>query len=126
MNLRLLRLAIDTAKATEPVGRAKVGAVLAHRSHLISVGWNKAKTHPLAKRFGRNPNATFIHAEFDALHNAEMTEGCELYVARTWKSGQLALAKPCPGCMKAIDFYGCSVVYWTIGPNEDIGCLRLE
>ena len=114
------------AYATPAVAKAKVAALVAFRNRVITVGHNQAKTHPIAKRFGRNPAACFLHAEVDALYKASRlidTTNCELYVARTWKNGSPAMAKPCSGCMKAIDFFGVSMVYYTNGRGiELISC----
>ena len=111
----------DYAFLHKPVARAKVAALVVKGHRLATVGLNQAKTHPIAKRFGRNPDACFLHAEVDALYKgSRITDlrDCDLYVARTWKNGQWAMSKPCEGCRRAIKFFGVGRVFYTVGPGD--------
>lgn len=74
-------------------------------------GWNRWKTHPLQKKFQSNSEALYLHCEIDALRNA-VREGVKdfsnytLYCARVLYDGTPALAKPCPGCQRALIHFG--------------------
>ncbi len=79
------------------------------------IGYNKKKSHPLAARFQKHPEAIELHAELDAIREAlrylEVADlaSSTLYVARLKFTGPnkremiWGLALPCKeGCMKAI------------------------
>lgn len=112
------QLAISTPK----FGNACLGAVLTVRNTIISVGTNNnTKSHPLAKKFGKNRFSIFPHAELVAIINAQKQgfqdwEKATLYVARVVdKNGfKLALARPCEGCWRAIEHYQIGEVFWSI------------
>jgi len=79
-------------------------------------GFNRYKTHPLQKKFGRNSESIYLHAEIDAICQAvkhTTIEGASLYIARVLKNGEPALAKPCVGCERAIVHFGIRYVEWT-------------
>jgi len=108
------RLAINNNNAPN---RAKHAASIVIRNEIISIGENSGKTHPLQKRFSKNGEAIFKHAEVDCIINAlrhvepEDLEKATLYVYRVkkltkdhkyWSDG---LSEPCPGCKQAIDHF---------------------
>lgn len=85
---------------------------------VLWIGYNKLTTHPLQKEFGRNASAIYLHAEIDAIVRAleEVSvpfHDAHMYVARVWKNGTPALAKPCVGCERAIVHFGITHVEWT-------------
>lgn len=97
--------------------RAKLAASLVIRNDIISIGYNSYKTHPLQKRFSKNIEAIFKHAEVDCIINAlrhidaEDLSKANLYVYRVkkltkdhvdWSDGY---AEPCCGCKQAIDHF---------------------
>lgn len=88
----------------------KMGAVLVKRNKVISVGFNKMKTHTKS-----NHPFKMIHAEFDAILGCsqEDLDGSDLYVFREYKNGELACAKPCPHCQKLIELSGIENVFYT-------------
>ena len=120
------------AIASEPVGRARLAACLVYRNELISIGTNKYKTHPFAKKFRKNENANCLHAEIDAIKNAlrvtdvDFLSKCTMYVLRIKYSGEdrktmvRGMAKPCSGCERGINTFGIKKVYYTTdeGYNE--------
>ena len=87
----------------------KLGAVVAIGNSILSVGWNKDKTHP------KSPHAwKHVHAEMDAIIKAgKNCEGADLYVARIGRDGTLRNAKPCPACMSLILASGLHKVHFT-------------
>jgi len=94
-----------------------MAAILITRCGKSYIGFNKYKTHPLQKKFGRNPHSIHLHAEMDAIVQAVMArdsiDGASLYIARVLKDGTPALAKPCVGCERAIIHFGIKEVSWT-------------
>lgn len=71
------------------------------RNKILSKGFNKSKTHPLAAKYYEYP---FIHAEMDALiHLDKSAEGLSIAIIRVNpNSGRLLLSKPCSDCMRLL------------------------
>ena len=110
-HLKYFNLLQKIAEANEPVARARTAACLVYQNRIISVGWNKAKTHPLAKRYSKHPEALFSHAEIDCIANAtrarideNIISKASMYVLRIKADGTWANAKPCKGCQMMIKF----------------------
>lgn len=108
------RMAIQNSNSQN---RAKLAASLVIRNEIISVGYNSYKTHPLQKRFSKNIEAIFKHAEVDCIINAlryvdyDDFSKSTLYVYRVkkltkdhvdWSDGY---SEPCCGCKQAIDHF---------------------
>lgn len=102
--------------------RINVGAVAVYKHRIISSGYNSNKTNPVQKRF----NAYRFSAESPACLHAEIAcllpllnrkdinfRDVSLYVYREYKSGQLAIAKPCASCNALIRSLGIKHVYYT-------------
>lgn len=87
----------------------RLGAVVVRGSRVISVGWNKYKTHP------RSPHPfKHIHAEVSAIQKAGYQAfGADLYVYREGRDGVMRLSKPCKSCMAAINKAGVRRVFYT-------------
>jgi len=99
--------------------RCKMSAMLVHKGVPVALGKNQLKSHPLQAKFSMNEHSIFLHAEIDAiakalkqLNHKELSE-CTLYVCRVLKDGTRAIAKPCPGCQRAIKHFGIKYVAWT-------------
>lgn len=126
VNCEILNTLIKAAIAHEVDLPTKIAAAVVKRGKIVSMGFNYKKSDPLQKRFGRNEDAIYLHAEIHAIKMALKTisvdelAGCDLYVCRVkrprprsseWVWG---LAKPCKGCSRAIaEFDIRSVVYTT-------------
>jgi len=121
------RMAIDNHNSSN---RAKLAASLVIRNEVISVGYNSYKTHPLQKRFSKNIEAIFKHAEVDCIINAlrhidqEELSKATLYVYRVkkltkddihWSDG---FSKPCSGCSEAINHFKIKKVVFSTEENE--------
>lgn len=91
----------------------KIGALIAKGKRLISVGWNKSKTHPKSTHPWKH-----IHAEMSAIINSNTSlRGCTMYVARIGKDNQLRNAKPCKYCMELIHTTGIKEIIFTNNSN---------
>ena len=109
----------EVAYANPGCGNAKIAAALVKRKKVLSIGVNRMRSHPLQKRFARNRHSIFLHAEIDAIKNAlqkytlKELQGATLMVARVKRDGTKALAAPCQGCQKAIEWFGIKDVQYT-------------
>lgn len=128
---KYLDLLFSEARESEPVAGARIAACIVFKKTLVVIGTNQNRTDPLAQRFAKNPEADTIHAEVQAIKNTinhfrgdyEMLNGATMYICRAKRSGIggdwiWGLAKPCDGCMKAIDFFGIKKVIYS---EEGIG-----
>lgn len=101
------------------VGNQTLAACIVKKNKIAAFGNNKNKTHPLQSKFTKHPQALYLHAEIDAIKNTikrygvDYLVGSTLYVARTKKNGSEGLAKPCKGCMQAIESFGIAEVVYT-------------
>lgn len=116
------------AIAIEPVGAARIAACLVYKGSIISFGFNKRKTHPLQRKYSKNEDSIYLHAEIDCIknalkNNADIIEKCTLYILRMKKDENnhsvfiRGLAKPCSGCSHAIDQFNIKKVYYTTDNN---------
>ena len=117
----LLLLAHDTPK----LFRVRIVAAVVRRNKIISYGFHQNKTHTFQSKYSKRPESIYIHAEIDAIKNAlrkisvNDLSKCDLYVARSkYEEGKKevllpGLAKPCKGCQRAIDTFGCKNVFYT-------------
>lgn len=104
---------------------ANMMAILFHKKLGIISGWNRAKTHPLQAKYAKNPKAIYIHAEIDVIRQAMKIYSekdfinSTLYVARIKrpkpqsKEWIWGLAKPCKGCMSAIEAFNIGRIIYT-------------
>lgn len=119
------RAYFKTAKAISELSdfpKVKIGCCAVYKHKIISSGCNSIKTNPTQKRlniyrFDAETPAT-IHAELSCLlpliNRKDINfRDVSLYVYREYKSGELALARPCPSCMKLITELGIRHIYYT-------------
>ena len=108
----------------------RFASAIVYRNKIISVGFNHKKSHPFQKKYAKNSEAIYLHAEVHAIKNAlrefpveELTK-CELYIARVKRPQSFSdkfiwgLAKPCIGCERAIVEFG---IRRTIYTCDEIG-----
>ena len=87
----------------------KLGAVIVKGNKIISVGFNKNKTHTKSNHAWKR-----LHAEICAIIKAKQDlTGCSIYVYRETKNGALGLSKPCPSCFAAIKESGIKTMFYT-------------
>ena len=89
------------------------GAVIYHRGHILSIGYNRKKTHPVAAKFY---DFGYLHSELDAILKCdeEVIRGAMLACVRINRVGTLMYSRPCEGCRKAMVEYGIiAMVYST-------------
>ena len=118
----LRRQAIDV----KAVKSSRIAAAVVLKNDIISLGHCQKRTHPFQARFAKNPDAIYLHAETNAISNAlnhihkRDLERATLYIRRvklpTKDDTEFVdgMARPCPGCMRAIIAFGIrKVVYST-------------
>lgn len=122
-NNRVLQLLTKLAQENEGIrGKFRLAAGLLYKGHLVATGVNSYKSHPLATKYGKNPEAIFLHAEVDCIKNAlkllslrELAK-CDMYVVRIKNDGSYGNSMPCQGCTRAIAEFGVrSVTYYQEG-----------
>lgn len=134
-NIDILTGLSELAKQTAGVGTGhyKLCAMLKIKGYHPFIGFNKMKSHPLQKKFGKSPLSIFLHAEIDVIKNAiretKDVEGGILYIARVkrtpdHKHWQWGLSSPCRGCLMALDSFGISKVFYTTNQNNVYGVLE--
>lgn len=110
--MRILDKAISIAQKISEANtsvRYRLGCVIVRKNRILSVGWNRSKTHPKSKTKYHT-----VHAEFDAIHRCgESLRGASLFVCRSTPGGKLALSRPCSTCMEVIKYAGITTIYYT-------------
>lgn len=103
----------------------KMAASIVRRGKVVSFGMNSRKSHPLQAKYGKNEESIFLHAEISAIKNAlreidvDELSKCDLYILRLKKTKPFAkkwvhgLARPCPGCERAIREFDIKRVFYT-------------
>lgn len=123
MNKRFKQTLTDLAIANIGIrNRIKLAAGVVYKNRLVAVGVNSYKSHPLMTKFGKNPEAIYLHAEVDAIKNAlrvlslQELEKSDILVVRVKRDGhdyKTCLAKPCDGCARAIQAFNLRNLYYT-------------
>lgn len=102
--------------------RTAVGAVAVYKHRIISSGCNSKKTSPIQKKYNKyrfsEDTPASIHAEIMSLKPLIERKDIDfknvsLYIYRENKQGELALARPCPSCMRLIKDLGIKNIYFT-------------
>lgn len=110
----LINFAADLA--VESTEDCRHGCVIANKWKILSFGFNKAKTHPVAVE----TYTQCIHAEMAAIKSARQRDlvGADLFVVRIKRSiGQpRGMSRPCTHCMKLIQDSKIKRVFYT---NKD-------
>ncbi len=115
-----------------PVANARVIACLVNKNKIICYGVNEKKTHPMAVRFSRHPDAQSLHAEIACIRNCinkygpDILKKSTLYVARVKRFNDnqefiWGMAKPCRGCEDAIVTFKIPKVIYTTNTKNNLG-----
>ena len=116
-NTKILKQLYEYALEDRGYKRYYLAAALVHKREILSIGWNSySKSHPLQKKFAHTEGRAFpegrvfLHAEIDAFrrylrYNRTISERVTVYTCHAGKYGWRP-ARPCPGCMGALHFYG--------------------
>lgn len=129
-DIKILDFLSKAAEAANHNGmRARLAAAVVLRGNIISIGFNRKKSHPFQAQFQTNDKQIYLHAETDAINRAlkyistSDLKKATLYVARVKytdnksKKAIWAESKPCIGCQKAIFQYEIKNVVHTCEGN---------
>ena len=98
----LRRNAIDL----EPVKSSRIASAIAIKRNIVSLGYCSKRTHPFQKRFAKNPDAIYLHAETNAIaklaKSSESGCGAAMFVTHA----------PCIDCAKLVYQSGIASVYY--------------
>lgn len=88
----------------------KIGGCIVNNSKIISLGFNKYKTHSRS-----NHPYKHIHCEMDCILGVDTNslEGSTLYLYRENKQGTIASSKPCKWCNELIKKAGIKFICYT-------------
>ena len=112
--LNTLSLIAEDVDASQTSSRARLAAALVYRNKIIAIGTNQKKSHPFQKKYGKNEDAIFLHAETNTILGAlryltlKQISKSTLYICRIkHEDGPgspiiWGLSKPCIGCQRAI------------------------
>lgn len=125
---KYMNILSKVAITVEPVAQARIAACIVYKNEIISFGINKKKSHPFQAKFGKNKDSIYLHAENDCIKNAlrnlsvDEVAKSTLYICRVkfdmTKNFVFGLAKPCPGCARAIASFGIKNVIYS---NDNMG-----
>ena len=108
--------------------KVHIGCVAVYQGSVIGVGCNANKTHPRQKYYNsyRLVDEDFnyqeslppkIHAEISCLNSIRNLDidfsKVKLYIYRIKHDQTCGMARPCPGCMAAIQDVGTKNIYYT-------------
>lgn len=108
MKLKYFNLARKSSKKSDH--KHKLGAVVVKGNKVLSLGFNKVKTHPKSPH-----NFKTIHAEFDAINEVKYDDlrNADIYVYRETKDGKMADSFPCQYCQQLIEMYEFRNIFYT-------------
>lgn len=108
--------------------RSKHSALILYKNEIISVGFNRIKSHPFQKKYAKANEAIFLHAEISAIKQSlrrislKELKKSTLYVARVRLNNgnkpSFMYSKPCEGCMRAIVEFDINKVFYTEDGGE--------
>lgn len=125
---RWIAQAFRLAQFGPEAGNARVCALLVLNNSFMASGFNSTVTDPMQARFAKHPEAIYRHAEISclkhALNQVMLPSGaiaqCTLYIARAKYTDETkveftqGLARPCEGCMRAINFWKVKQTIYTL------------
>ena len=128
MNISIQNKLIECALLN--ANRYKLSAAVVYKGHMVSIGVNQNKTHPIMNADAYKDEQIFLHAEADAIQKAlkilspQQLSRCDLYIVRVkrsdfqtkWITG---LAKPCAGCSQLIRKFNIKNVYYSVEKEVD-------
>lgn len=88
----------------------KIGGVVVKRNRIVSVGFNKYKTHTKSNHPFKN-----IHCELDCILSANKQDlvGATIYLYRETKQGVPAISRPCSYCMQLLIETGIKTIMYS-------------
>ena len=69
VNVGILHTLAKFAEAND-TSNIKFAAAVVHRNRIVSVGFNRMKSHPFQAKYAKNSEAIYLHAEIHSIKNA--------------------------------------------------------
>jgi deoxycytidylate deaminase len=109
MKMKYFDLAKKMAKKSNHP-QHKIGGCVVSKSKIVSVGFNKYKTHAKS-----NHPFQHVHCELDCILGIEenLLKDCTIYLYRETKNGTVAISKPCIWCDRLLKNVGIKSVCYT-------------
>lgn len=105
---------------------ARIGCITVYKGAILTKSFNSNKTHTIQAKYNKwryNPDETKkylpskIHSELSSLQKIKYLDidfsKVHMYIYRETKNGQVAMARPCPSCMAAIQEMGIKHLHYT-------------
>lgn len=114
---KILKVAAETCKK---IDRSKKHvSIIVCKGKIVSVGTNRFKTHPLARKYGYLFEE--MHSELDALIKCEQREDLHLFNCRFNSHGEMRISRPCDKCLP-----WCLTVFDTIHYTTNEGFVKMN
>ncbi len=114
MTVGILKKAIESAERSK-MYPYRLGCVVFKGKRILSWGFNQIRTsNAIPDRFKKFIEA--LHAEQHAIMrvpNKELLNGASLLVIRINRNGKLTNARPCKNCMRTINYFKISNIYYS-------------
>lgn len=117
--------------------KTHIGCIAVYQGHVIAVGYNTNKTHPIQQHYNKyreNNNigcfAAKLHAEINCLNSIRHLDinfsKVKLYIYRSRCDQEYGMSRPCPSCMAAIKDLGIRHIYYTTNDGFAYENIRRE
>jgi len=106
-------LSFATYVASQSDCRMKHGAVIVKGGRVIATAVNTERNRPEQVSEEHIKTHCSVHAEVNALRRAKKVKGATIYVARSNRSGDPIMSRPCDRCYKQIKRSGIKKVVYT-------------
>lgn len=112
----VIKCAMNEAKKSNY--NPQIGAVVFKGKRIYGSGHNGIRSSSISMKHKKWEES--LHAEQAAMLNLDWNKlkGCSIFVYRTNKNGQLAMAKPCDMCQKLIKYVGIKNMFYTTNDGE--------
>lgn len=98
-----------------------IGCIAVYQNHVISIGCNSNKTHPIQKYYNKYREESCmlpkLHAEINCINQLKHCDvnfhKVKLYIYRIGNDRPYRMCRPCPSCMAAIRDMGIKDIYYT-------------
>lgn len=109
MKMKFFELAKKLASKSDH-SQHRLGCVISKKNRIVSIGWNKLKTHSKSPHKFKS-----IHAEFSAILGIDPEElkGSDIYIYRQRRNGVPANSFPCESCFNMLQSICVKNIYYT-------------
>ena len=118
--------------------KTHIGCIAVYQGHVVAVGYNTNKTHPIQQYYNQYRENNQIdgcftpklHAEINCLNSIRHLNinfsKVKLYIYRIRHDQDYGMSRPCPSCMAAIKDLGIKHIYYTTNDGFAYENIRKE